>query len=256
MQLRPWALLFILLQVRCIVAQTPIISTGVQQAQLAIQLNYTRWSGFFSSQVSLSAGLAHTPALHSCTQQTGAVANVLSCAGQVVLDTSQVQWVLQQDINVTVGPVSNATVDRRGDMTRLLYTSAKMTKFDWRSETSSAELQHLPAQPNLLCNRAMTSDTSHRSDMSLKLPAMQCLPLQGRPPTPMPMRVWFQGIAALPAALTAWRRIPPPLCRTMPQSTPATPLRSAVGLASVHLCSLIALEPLAALHAECCCVKL
>ena len=96
-------------------AQTPTISINVQQAQLAIQLNYTRWSGLFSSHVSLAAGLMRMLALCSCTRQIGAVANIPSCAGQVVLDTSQVQWVLLQDINVTVGPVSNATVDRRGD---------------------------------------------------------------------------------------------------------------------------------------------
>ena len=67
MQLRPWALLTIVLQVHCSIAQTPTISISVQQAQLAIQINYTRWSGLFSSHIPLSAGLARTLALHSCT---------------------------------------------------------------------------------------------------------------------------------------------------------------------------------------------
>ena len=67
MQLRPWAFLIILLQVHCSIAQTPTISISVQQAQLVIQINYTRWSGLFSSHILLSAGLAGTLALHSCT---------------------------------------------------------------------------------------------------------------------------------------------------------------------------------------------
>ena len=80
------------------------------------------------------------------------MANILSCAGQVVLDTSQVQWVLLQDINVTVGPVSNATVDRRGDMVAAYFCcSNQLQVVQMLQKQTSAELNHSPAQRDATC---------------------------------------------------------------------------------------------------------
>ena len=35
---------------------TPAVSVSIQGAQLAIQVNYTRWSGLFTNQLNLPAG--------------------------------------------------------------------------------------------------------------------------------------------------------------------------------------------------------